>query len=121
VAVVANPAKERRAWVRHPLDVGSCGLIDTSAISRGEPDSEEMWPLVIRDLSVGGAGVLLARRFEPGTELVIEFSSGPDSPPRRLPARVVRVVLEKAGHWVHGCAFPSKLSNDELNALLQFA
>ena len=120
VAVVGAPSKERRAWVRHPLDIGSCGLIDTSAVGQGDPDSEEMWPLVIRDLSVGGAGVLLARRFELGTELVIELSAGLDAPPRRLPARVVRVVPEKAGHWVHGCAFAKKLSEEELDALLQF-
>ncbi len=37
-------------------------MIDTH-VFRGGSDNEEFWPLVIRDLSVGGVGVLLARRF----------------------------------------------------------
>ncbi len=111
---------ERRAWVRHPLGVGTCGVIDTS-ICGGQPDSEEIWPLVVRDVSIGGIGVLLARRFEMGTELSIELSAGPDASPRRLAARVVRIVPEKAGHWIHGCMFREKLTEDELTSLLRFA
>lgn len=111
---------ERRAWVRHALEMGSCGVIDTN-VFRGAPENEEFWPLVVRDLSVGGVGVLLARRFEIGTELSIEFAAGPDAPPRRLTARVVRVVPERNGHWVHGCAFPQRLSEDELASLLKYA
>jgi serine/threonine protein kinase len=114
-----EPGSERRAWIRHPLGVGTCGLIDTSVC--GAPDSVEIWPLVVRDVSIGGVGVLLARRFEPGTELGIELSAGPGVPPRRMTARVVRVVPEKAGHWTHGCAFSEKLTEDELTALLRFA
>jgi serine/threonine protein kinase len=111
---------ERRAWVRHELDVGACGIIDTN-VFQGVRDSEEFWPLVVRDLSAGGVGVLLARRFELGTELSIEFSTGPDSAPRRLTARVVRVVPEKNGHWVHGCAFAKRLGEEELATLLRYA
>jgi serine/threonine protein kinase len=113
-------APERRAWVRHGLDVGSCAVIDPHACGGG-PESEEFWPLVVRDLSNGGVGVLLARRFEPGTELSIELSAGPGVPPRRLAARVVRVVPEKAGHWLHGCAFPDRLTDDELKTLLRYS
>jgi serine/threonine protein kinase len=120
VVLPPTPGLERRAWVRHDLDVGSCGVIDT-AVCSGGPESEEFWPLVVRDLSNGGVGVLLARRFEPGTELSIELSTGPATPPRRLSARIVRVVPENAGHWVHGCSFPENLSNDELDALLKYA
>jgi serine/threonine protein kinase len=117
---IAVARDERRAWVRHALEVGSCGVIDTN-LFRGAPENEEYWPLVIRDVSLGGAGVLLARRFEPGTELSIEFSAGPDAPPRRLAAKVVRVVPERNGHWVHGCAFTQRLSEDELDGLLKYA
>ena len=117
--VIARPAVERRGWVRHELGVGSCGVIDT-AVCHGGAENEEYWPLVIRDVSAGGTGVLLARRFEPGTELNIEFSAGPGAPPRRMLARVVRVVPEKAGHWLHGCAFPVPLTDAQLDSLLKY-
>jgi serine/threonine protein kinase len=120
-AVTPGLGIERRAWVRHALDVGSCGVIDRAIYGGGGPESEEFWPLVIRDVSNGGVGVLLARRFEPGTELSIEFSAGPGMDPRRLSARVVRVVAERDGHWLHGCAFPEKLTDDALEELLKFA
>ena len=120
VAVPILP-KERRAWIRHNLDIGACGIIDTHVFRGGGPDNEEFWPLVIRDLSIAGVGVLLARRFELGTELSIELSAGPDVPPRRLPAKVVRIVPEKTGHWMHGCVFADKLSEDELDTLLKFS
>jgi serine/threonine protein kinase len=112
---------ERRAWVRHRLEVGAYGSIDT-AVFGGSEDTEEIWPLVVRDVSLGGIGVLLARRFEPGTELVIELGGGqPDIPPRKLQTRVVRVEPEVAGHWLHGCVFLTPLTEDELPALLNFA
>ncbi|MBN9122777.1 MAG: PilZ domain-containing protein [Planctomycetes bacterium] len=114
------PAHERRAWVRHGLDAGAFAVIDTS-VCGGGPDNEETWPLVVRDLSRGGVGVLIARRFEPGTELCVELSVGPDVAPRRLPARVVRVAPEKTGHWFHGCAFLNPLTGDELEVLLRLA
>ena len=117
-AAVPTAGSERRAWVRHTLDVGSCGVVDTS-VAGGCPESEEFWPLVIRDLSVGGIGVLLARRCELGTELSVELSAGPGAAPRRLVAKVVRVVSEKAGPWVHGCAFAKPLTEEELTNLLK--
>ena len=111
---------ERRAFVRHPLGVGTFGAVDT-AIYGGSGETDELWPLVVRDVSAGGIGVLLARRFEMGTELTIELTAGQDATPRRLPARVVRIEPEKNGHWVHGCAFRHPLSKDELAALVKFA
>jgi serine/threonine protein kinase len=116
----APTGAERRAWVRHPLGVGAYGAVDTAVHGGGE-DTEELWPLVVRDVSAGGIGVLLARRFEMGTELTIELMTGPDPVPRRLPARVVRIEPESLGHWVHGCAFRHPLSDEELDALIKFA
>jgi serine/threonine protein kinase len=111
---------ERRAFVRHPLGVGTFGSIDT-AIYGGTGETDELWPLVVRDVSAGGIGVLLARRFEMGTELTIELTAGSDSTPRWLAARVVRIEPECNGHWVHGCAFRHPLSEEELAALVKFS
>lgn len=118
--VVTSKESERRAFVRHPLGVGTFGRVDT-AVYGGSGETDELWPLVVRDVSAGGIGVLLARRFEMGTELTIELTAGPDAAPRMLPARVVRIVPERNGHWVHGCAFRHPLSDDELAALVRFS
>ena len=119
-AMVKTPGSERRAFVRHPLGVGTFATVDT-AIYGGTGETDELWPLVVRDVSAGGIGVLLARRFEMGTELTIELTTGNESAPRMLAARVVRIEPEKNGHWVHGCAFRHPLSQDELDALVKFA
>jgi serine/threonine protein kinase len=110
---------ERRAWVRFGLRVGGWAVVDPDVHAGG--GSDEMWPLVVRDVSAGGIGVLLARRFEPGAELSVELVLGAGRPPRRLPARVVRVQPERDGYWVHGCAFDPPLGDEELGSLLQFA
>jgi eukaryotic-like serine/threonine-protein kinase len=111
---------DRRSSVRHPLDVGTFGRVDT-AVYGGTGETDELWPLVVRDLSAGGIGVLLARRFEMGTELTIELKAGPDQTPLQLAARVVRIEPERNGHWVHGCAFRTPLTEDELEALVRHA
>jgi serine/threonine protein kinase len=113
------PGAERRASVRFGLKVGGCAVVDPDV--HGGWGSEEAWPLVVRDVSSGGVGVLLARRFEPGTDLSIELVVGTGGPPQRLPARVVRVQAERGGYWVHGCAFDPPLSDEQLATLLKFA
>ncbi|HEV3440596.1 MAG TPA: serine/threonine-protein kinase [Gemmata sp.] len=110
------PSNNRRASVRYTVGVGSAASIDPAVHAGGELES---WPLVIRDISAGGIGLLLARRFELGTILQIEYSNGPDATLRKLSARVMRVQPEHNGHWVHGCAFLEPLAEDELAVLVQ--
>jgi hypothetical protein len=114
-----TPGADRRAFVRHQLGYGTYATIDTAVFGGGE-DTEEIWPLTVRDVSTGGVGVVLARRFEAGTELMIELGTGPTSTPRRLPVRVVRIEPDSVGHWVHGCAFICPLAEDELAALVRY-
>ena len=77
--------------------------------------------LIVRDISLRGIGILLARRFEPGTEITVEGAVGLAGQPERLPARVARVEREVGGHWVHGCAFMNPLAEEQLESLLQLA
>jgi hypothetical protein len=112
-------AQERRAWIRYPMVLGSYGVVDPCALG-GAVEMEEFWPLVIRDFSRVGMGVLLARRFEVGTELSIELSAEPELPPRRLAVQVVRVVPETVGHWIYGCVFLQPLNEDEWNSLVKY-
>ncbi|MBA4187619.1 MAG: hypothetical protein C0467_06325 [Planctomycetaceae bacterium] len=110
----------RRASVRHRLIVGTSATIDTAVFGGGN-ETEEEWPLVVRDVSVSGIGVTLARRFEPGTELTVELADEPSAIPSKFAIRVVRVKSESAGQWLHGCEFVNPLVDSELTALLAFA
>lgn len=120
-AVVTLTAKgqNRRTSVRFPLHVGTSGKVDADAL--GETDPPETWPLVVHDVSVGGVGILLARRFEPNTVLSIELAVSGSEPPKRFKCKVVRVQAESAGHWVHGCTFLNPMSKDDVNNLLNYA
>jgi serine/threonine protein kinase len=106
---------ERRASARFERNRGSRALVDTGV----HPGSgyTEAWPLMIRDVSAGGVGLLLARRFEVGTEMSIEVGTGPR--PQSLPVRVVRVAPEGMGHWFHGCAFDPPLTAAQLGLLAE--
>jgi hypothetical protein len=82
---------------------------------------EEMWPLVVQDLSAGGMALLLARRFEPGTVLNVEMTEKLNEKPTRIPVKVVRVQRDKAGYWLHGCSFEAPLAAGTLNNMLKYS
>ncbi|MCE9565068.1 MAG: protein kinase [Planctomycetes bacterium] len=119
-AIPVPDGLNRRASVRHRLVVGTSATVDTAVFGGGEETVEE-WPLVVRDVSVSGIGVTLARRFEPGTELTIELADEPSANPSKFALRVVRVRSESAGLWIHGCEFVNPLGDSELSALLAYA
>jgi hypothetical protein len=79
--------------------------------------NELWWPAQIRDVSLGGLGLVLRRRFEAGTGLVVELPEGSGGTFTVI-ARVVRVRAESGGVWLHGCTFVSTLSEDALATLL---
>jgi hypothetical protein len=107
-------ARERRVWARFPSKIGStCQPI--AAETAAEP--EMGWAGEIIDISRGGFGLALERRFEPGTPLVIELVSDGDEPPRLFEVDVIR-TREADGRWIHGCEFRKELSEQDLQALL---
>jgi serine/threonine protein kinase len=116
--IATDDANDRRAYVRYAVGVGSSCTINSSLfdvpVPGDQPEPPAVWPLVVRDLSAGGVGILLARRCEPGTELLIELVSGPNRVTQSLPVRVVRVRKDTHGHWVHGCQFLTPLDEDGL-------
>jgi hypothetical protein len=104
-----SPGRERRAWIRLSAERdASCRPIAGF--------TEAAWLGTIRDISQGGVGVTLRRRFEPGTGLFIELETNAGEV-RCLPARVVRVARESDGCWITGCAFATILTAEELLAL----
>jgi hypothetical protein len=103
------PKRERRAWVRLPSDGEvSCRLEGTG----------NGWLGRIRDISQGGIALILRRQIQPETDLIVELATRAGEV-RSLPARVVRVTLERDGCWITGCAFASTLSPEDLQALVR--
>jgi serine/threonine protein kinase len=106
---------ERRTSARVERHRGSRAVVDTG-VHAGSGFCEA-WPLMIRDVSAGGVGLLMARRFEVGTEMSIEVGTGPK--PQSVAVRVVRVMPEGLGHWFHGCAFDKPLTPEQMSLLVE--
>ena len=103
---------ERRAWVRYPTDLpGSCQPLGQRR------DDNLWWSAQVRDLSAGGIGLVVSRRFEVGTILSVELPSTTQGPSVSVLARVVRCAALADGRWLIGCEFASPLSEDDVRAL----
>jgi hypothetical protein len=107
---------ERRASVRYPSDPESFSL-DNSCRPITAPQ-REAWSATVRDLSTGGMGIVINRRFEPGTLLIVELEDAEHTSSRSLLVRVVRAAQEARDCWFHGCAFTTKMTESELLGLM---
>ena len=83
------------------------------------PQLAAAWPATVLDISSGGFQLLLSRRFEPGTLLVVDVRDPTGQATRMLVARVVRVASLTRGRWIHGCAFSAPLTAEDLDSLLK--
>ena len=107
--------KERRVWARYPASIeGVCQPV--AAETATEP--EMSWPGEILDISSGGIALALARRFQPGTPLVLELPGVDEEPSRFLQVRVVHAKVQENGQWIHGCELRVQLTNDDLHTFL---
>jgi hypothetical protein len=111
-----GPITERRVWVRAPSgkDVSCQPLAATTT-----DESETAWIGKVQNVSSGGVGLIMNRRFEPGTTLIVELSAKPKGILRPLPVRVIHATPEQKGQWLIGCTFARPLSPEELQAFLQ--
>jgi hypothetical protein len=107
---------ECRVWERQPCDLQTfCQPIAARA------DNDVMWPARLRDISPGGAGLVVGRRYEPRSVLAVEFPGNGAIPTDVLFARVVHATALADGYWLLGCAFASELSEFEIQNLLSLA
>lgn len=86
---------------------------------RGDRDIK--WSATINDISVGGIGMILQRRYEPGTGLTIELPDSASDTTYTVLARVVHVKKRRDGRWHLGCNFVSELSEEEVETLIRIA
>jgi eukaryotic-like serine/threonine-protein kinase len=106
-----RPAVERRASVRYVSRLkGSCRPLASERKWR--------WNATVRDVSAGGIGLLLNRRFEPCTVLRVKLPTTGSSRQRIYLVRVVRVQAHSPKTWIVGCIFPRRLSEEEVQTLL---
>jgi hypothetical protein len=82
------------------------------------PEYGLFWYGKVRDVSAGGLGLVLGRRFEVGTVLVVEVGGLAPRPPKSLIARVAHTQALGEHRWLVGCAFLSRLSAEKLQAVL---
>jgi hypothetical protein len=113
---VAAPGSDdgaARTWPRHECELsGTCGPLTARS------ESGETWPGRVQNISLGGLGLVLSRRFEPGAVLSLELESPERGVPQRLLVRVVRVEALPGREWLLGCSLLSRLSHDKLKKLL---
>lgn len=114
--IKASSRIERRVWPRYACDMpAECLPVAARA------NLDVSWSAKIRNISVGGVGLVLDRRFERGAGLAIACqakgaeSSGP------FLARVVHATTQSDSSWLLGCTFLSKLSDGELQDFLRVA
>jgi hypothetical protein len=103
---------ERRAWVRYPSDRDT---FCQPGIGRKERDL--WWQAQIRDISNAGIGLILNRRFTPGTILSVELPTTHSGSVILQLARVVHASPQADGRWLIGCEFAKQLSDDDLASL----
>src|SRR5436190_16361947 len=113
IMVDRDPAN-RRAWVRYP-----CGQ---KSVCRAVANSQHggLWPAKVRDISTSGISVIMSRRFEVGTVLVVELANTSGDESLLLLARVVRVTQRLRDDWVMGCTLSKQLGPNELIGLVKY-
>jgi hypothetical protein len=106
-------SRERRTWKRY-----ACRF-EAQCKPVGSVHLATPWPATLQDISQAGFQLLLSRRFEPGTLLVVEVNAPPESSPQMLLGRVVRVSVLAKGRWILGCALSAPLAKEDVATLVR--
>ena len=99
---------DRRLWVRDEAKR------HTTLQPTHETTSERL-SAQVRDISVGGANLIVDRRFPTGQMLSLELPVAGGTETQVVLACVVRVVPDSGGAWSLGCVFSRELAKDDLD------
>ena len=106
-----SPWINQRATVRYQCAPATAGRVAGA-------DDREFQRAWVLDLSSKGIGLELARALPIGTLVIVQLK-GPDSAKTyELPAHVIHSTPKPTGDFVIGCELVSRLSNEDLEALL---
>lgn len=114
-APAATRAEDRRTSPRYPC---SLERVRCSPGTGAAPSQAFTCSGTVRDISAGGIGLVLGRRFVPGTILTVELTSANKDFSRRCPLRVAYANALEHDGWLIGCTFLSRLTVDELQTLI---
>jgi serine/threonine protein kinase len=112
-----RPDKERRIAVRYDCALPILCTINLS-LHADVTELQAEWEAKVVNISVGGIGVLLPRRFEPQTVLSLDLTSSDRRVKKSRQMRVVRVARVNSRTWFLGGTLNEKLSREELRSLL---
>ena len=105
-------AMDRRATIRYPShSEGVCLPVGGGADVR--------WSAQVKDVSDGGINLLVNRRFEPGSVLMLDFKGQHPDRPVCLLVRVVHVQALSKRKWSLGCRFGRRIGEEEVKSLVQ--
>jgi hypothetical protein len=102
--------KDRRAAERFPINV-------TTSCSFLSPVVEDFGPAKIKNISMDGIGLLLARRLEPGTMLAVSLSNPARGFTKTVLVRVAHMTPDH-GAYLLGGTFSIPLTYEELSILV---
>lgn len=114
VSTKRSERADRRKAARHPCSLRTSGRL------LGK-QNDDAWTATIRDISRTGLGLLSNEEFSRGTILVVKLDDVAGHFTRPLLVRVVRTIKQTKSGWLLGCAFASKLQEEELAILLHAA
>jgi hypothetical protein len=111
---VSQDKTERRSNARHTCH-GPVLLFPVAGNRRVS------WPAIVCDMSRTGLGLIIDRRFEPGTALRLEWHADQDAVFPPLLGRVVRLDQAPEGRWSYGFALIGELEVEDVLAFLSAA
>ncbi len=104
--------RERRAAVRY------LSTMEASYHPVAVPTVGPSCPARIWDISLCGVGLIVGRRYEPGTLLAVVPEYLPQSLYPCLEAKVLHLSPHADGLWLAGCEFPTPLTEEQLAVLI---
>jgi serine/threonine protein kinase len=112
-----RPAKERRRARRYDCSLPTSCTINLS-VHEDEIDQQTSYQAQVSDLSTSGIGLLLPRRFEPGSVLSLVLSSRDGKAQESRKVRIVRVSRADGHGWFVAGVLLEELTKEELRSLL---
>jgi hypothetical protein len=101
--------EERRVGVRYPSAVQTT----LQPVNGAQP---ARLSACVRNISRGGANLLVSRALEPGDMVGVDLPSPDSQSTYTVLACVIHATPQSGGDWVVGCTFAQELSDAELRA-----